>query len=75
MNRTRKLSVSLRTEEARWLQSTARRTHSSVSALLSEAVRRLRQQEARREFLAGLSPHERASADDVEEIRREWRRD
>jgi hypothetical protein len=73
MARTKKLSVSMTAEDARWIQTRAKRSRRSVSALLSEAVARFRQQEARQAFLAKLSPEERASPAEVQEIRREWR--
>jgi hypothetical protein len=73
MARTKKLSISMAAEDARWIAARAKRTRRSVSALLSEAVARFRQQEARQAFLAKLAPDERASPTEIEEIRREWR--
>lgn len=72
MARTTKLSVSITAEDVRWAKARAKRTRGSVSSVLSEALRQMRQHEARQAFLAKLDPEERAGARDAEEIRRQW---
>ncbi len=74
MAKTTKLSVSIGSDEVRWVQARARRARVSVSSVMTEALKHLRQQEARQAFLAKLAPDERASPQETEEIRREWRR-
>jgi hypothetical protein len=56
----------------KWIRVRAKRARVSVSSVTSEAVRKLRQQEWRQAFLAKLAPAERASPEEIEEIRREW---
>lgn len=72
MATTQKLSVSIGVDEVKWLRARAKRSRASVSSVMTEAVRKLRQQEARQAFLAKLAPGERATLDEIEEIRREW---
>ena len=73
-----KVSVSLDATELRWVKTLSRRTRSSVSSLVNEALRRQREEydrrQAQEEFLAALAPDERASAADMDAIRAEWRR-
>lgn len=75
---TQKVSVSLRVEELRWVKAAAKRAHLSVSSLVSEAVRLLREerdrQQAQEAFLAQFEPDERATDSDMKAIRTEWRR-
>jgi hypothetical protein len=70
---TQKVSVSLGADELKWVKARAKRLKLSVSASLTDILRRYRQQEARREFLASLEPSERASREELEDIRAEWR--
>lgn len=76
MTATQKVSISLDAKELRWVKARAKRAHVSVSALLSEAVRRYREESVRRaaqeEFLATFEPTERATPEEMEEIRSEW---
>lgn len=75
---TQKVSVSLRPEELRWVKAAARKAHLSVSSLVNEAIKHLREESERRRaqaaFLARLEPAERASGAEMEAIRAEWRR-
>ena len=73
MAATRKLSVSIAVEEAKWIRASARRKRKSLSAVLTEAIATVRQMEARREFLARLEPNELATDTEADEIRRQWR--
>lgn len=77
MAATQKVSASLDARELRWLKGHARRSRLSVSALLSDAIRRYREETARREaeaaFLATFSEDERPTPEETEEIRAEWR--
>ena len=72
MPKTMKLSVSIAADDAKWARARARRARSSVSSVLTEALRALRQREARRAFLEKLAPEERASEHEALEIRRQW---
>lgn len=73
-----KVSVSLRAEELAWVRKTARRSRLSVSSLVNEALRLLREERERRQaqlaFLAQFEPEERATEAEMEAIRTEWRR-
>lgn len=77
MAATQKVSISLDAKELRWVKAHAKRARVSVSSLLSEAVRTYREESARRaaqdEFLADLEPSERATPEEMEEIRAQWR--
>jgi Arc/MetJ-type ribon-helix-helix transcriptional regulator len=74
---TEKVSVSIDAKELRWVKALSRRTRSSVSALINEAIRRLREERerevAQQALLAQFAPSERASAAEMEAIRAEWR--
>lgn len=68
-----KISVSLSEEELAWAKKRAKRLKTSVSAVLTEAVRLQKQMEARREVLAYL--HEQVppgTPEELAEIAREW---
>lgn len=79
MGASQKVSVSLREEELRWVKSTARRSRLSVSSLVNEALRLLREERERKQaqqsFLAEFEPGERATDAEKKAIRAEWRRD
>jgi hypothetical protein len=67
-----KLSVSLKAEDAKWARARARKLKTSLSAVLTEAIRRERQAEARRQLLdylggGDITPREAAA------IEAEWR--
>lgn len=69
-----KVSVSLSEEELAWAQKRAKRLKTSLSAVLTEAVRDQRRAEAGREVLSWLlEANPAASAEELEEIQREWR--
>ena len=69
-----KVSVSLSEEELAWAQKRAKRLKTSLSAVLTEAVRDQRRTEAGREVLGWLlEANPAASAEELEEIQREWR--
>lgn len=78
MGSSQKVSISLRDEELRWVKATAKKSRLSVSSLVNEALRLLREERERRQaqqdFLSTFSPEERATEEEREEIRREWRR-
>lgn len=67
---TRKISVALGVEEEAWAKKRAKKLRTSVSAVVTEAVRLARQMEARREVLDWLGGP--VGAKEREEIRREW---
>ena len=78
MGSSHKVSVSLRDEELRWVKATARRSRLSVSSLVNEALRLLREQRERKQsqqaLLAQFEPDERATDSEKQAIRAEWRR-
>jgi hypothetical protein len=67
-----KLSVSLRAEDARWARARAKKLKTSVSAVLTEAIRRERQAEARRQLLDYLGGGE-ITRQEAAAIEAEWR--
>ena len=75
---TQKVSISLRTEDLRWVKAAAKKSRLSVSSLVNEAVRRLREERERKRaqeiLLAQFEPADRASDVEMEEIRDAWRR-
>ena len=71
--RVEKLSVSLGADEAAWARQQAESAGSSVSAVLTEAVRKQRQSLARRRLLAELGTDD-ITEEDLAAIRAEWRR-
>jgi Arc/MetJ-type ribon-helix-helix transcriptional regulator len=77
MSSSQKVSVSLHDEELRWVKATAKRSRLSVSSLVNEALRLLREERERKQaqqaFLAQYEPEERATDAEMEEIRKEWR--
>lgn len=54
MRATEKVSVSLAVEDVEWARKRAEQDDMSLSAVLTEALRRQRQSEARRKLLAEL---------------------
>ncbi len=69
-----KISVSLSEEELAWAKKRAKRLKTSVSAVLTEAVKDQRRAEAGREVLSWLlEVNPPASSAELEEIEREWR--
>jgi hypothetical protein len=69
--RVEKLSVSLGAEEAAWARKQAEATGVSLSAVLTEALRRQRQSEARRRLLEELGTDD-ITEEDLAAIRAEW---
>jgi Arc/MetJ-type ribon-helix-helix transcriptional regulator len=74
MARSEKVSISLDGEALKWLRRRARRTGTSVSAVVAEAARMLQQSEARdalvKRFEREDGPFDEA---ELEAIREEWR--
>ena len=69
-----KISVSLSEEELAWAKKRAKRLKTSVSAVLTEAVRLQKQMEARREVLAYLyETVPPGTPEELAEIVREWK--
>lgn len=70
---TQKISVALGRAEASWVKKRASKLKTSVSAIVTEAVRAAQQLEARREVLAhvtdGADP---PSPKELVRVRREW---
>jgi hypothetical protein len=71
--RVEKLSVSLGAEEAAWAREQAEASGSSLSAVLTEAIRKQRQSLARRRLLDELGTED-LTEDDLAAVRSEWRR-
>lgn len=69
-----KVSISLSEEQLAWAKKRAKRLKTSLSAVLSEAIREQERMEAGREVLAWLEEvHPPATAAELEEITREWK--
>jgi hypothetical protein len=68
-----KISVSLAAEDLAWAKKRAKTHDKSLSSVLSEALRRERQAEARLSLLAELGTDDIAEQD-REQVRSEWRR-
>ena len=66
-----KVSVSLSVDDLIWAKKRARAGALSLSAFVSEALRRQRQAEARAELLAELGTDD-ITAEDLAAIRAEW---
>ena len=69
----KKISVSMDAEELAWLRRIAREQRKSVSSLLAEATRLMRQLSARREVLLHLGKAAELSPKRAREIDREWK--
>lgn len=72
MATTEKVSVSLATEDLEWARQRAERDDKSLSAVLTEALHRQRQTEARRRLLAELGPDDLTEAE-LAAVEAEWR--
>lgn len=72
MGAAEKISISLSSEDLRWARQRAKQSLSSVSAVVSEALRKQRQAEARARLLADLGTDD-ITEQDIEVVRREWR--
>jgi hypothetical protein len=69
----KKISVSMDAEELAWLRRVAREQKKTVSGLLAEATRLMRQLRARREVIEYLGGEERLTPRRAKEIDREWK--
>jgi hypothetical protein len=63
MRVTEKVSVSLAAEDVEWARQRAERDETSLSGVLTEALRRQRQSEARQRLLAELGADDLTPAD------------
>jgi len=72
MRATEKVSVSLAVEDVEWARKKAEQDDKSLSAVLTEALRRQRQSEARRRLLAELGTDD-LTPEDLEAARAELR--
>ena len=68
MRTVEKISVALGPEDYAWAKERAKERGGSVSAVLSEALRRLRQAEARERLLAGVKINPALLADMEREL-------
>jgi len=69
-----KVSVSLRTDELRWVKARAKLLRKSVSSILSDAVALQQQLEARRDVLLWLrEKNPPPTAAELRAIEREWK--
>jgi UDP-N-acetylglucosamine:LPS N-acetylglucosamine transferase len=71
--RVEKLSVTLGAEEAAWARAQAEASGRSLSAVLTEAVRRQRKLEAMDRLLAELGTDD-ITEEELAAVRAEWRR-
>lgn len=69
----KKISVSLDAEELVWLQKRARAQGKTVSGLLAEATRLLRQLAARKQLLDEVGEIATLTPKRIKEIEREWK--
>lgn len=67
-----KVSVSLATDELEWARGKAEQMATSLSAVVSEAIRMQRQHEARLALLEELGSSD-ISSEDLEAVYAEWR--
>jgi hypothetical protein len=67
---TRKISIALGSAEEAWAKKRAKRLKTSVSSIITEAVRVARQMDARRDVLQWLGGP--VSERERESIRKEW---
>ena len=67
-----KVSVSLAAEEVEWARHKAEQSDTSFSAVVSEALRKQRQHEARMELLQDLGDKD-ITTKDLEAVYAEWR--
>jgi hypothetical protein len=67
-----KVSVSLGAEEVEWARHKAEQSDMSFSAVVSEALRKQRQHEARLELLAELGDDD-ITPEDIAAVLAEWR--
>ena len=72
-SKVEKLSISMSSSDARWIRARARRSRKSVSSVVSEAARLLRQQEARSRLLGELGDVAVATPEEIAAIEAEWR--
>ncbi|MBK7858941.1 MAG: hypothetical protein IPJ65_10055 [Archangiaceae bacterium] len=69
----RKISVSLEADEVAWLQKRARQQRKTVSGLLAEATRLLRQLAARKQLIEEMGEMAKLTPARIKEIEREWK--
>ncbi len=72
MAKTEKVSVSIDADDLKWIKKRARGRGGNVSAVVAEGTRLLRQREAQERLLARFGKDGEVSADEAEQIRREW---
>ena len=67
-----KVSVSVADDELAWARKEARIRHLSLSAVVTDALRRARQAEARERLLAQFGDAAKASPEELAQIYSEW---
>lgn len=72
MGKTPKISISLSAEDLRFLKQRAKQTGASVSGVVAEATRLLRQREARERVLRRFGKDALVAPRVAERIRAEW---
>jgi hypothetical protein len=72
MGRAQKISISVDTDDLKWLRRRAKRRGGNLSAVLAEATRLLRQREARERLLERFGEDARVSKREADAIRAEW---
>jgi len=69
-SRAKKVSVSIPSDDLTWAKSLAKAEHTSLSAVVSQALRLERQMRARRRVVEKLGI--RSTPEEREAVRREW---
>jgi hypothetical protein len=72
MKATQKISVSLAQEDVKWAKARAKALRTSVSSVLSEALRRQRKAEALRRLIGDMGGPE-VTQEELDAVREEWR--
>lgn len=72
MASTEKISVTIDAEALEWMRRRARKSGSSLSAVMTEAARLLRQNEGRQRVLTRLGKTARHTTAQARAIRSEW---
>ena len=73
MKATEKISVSLAKDDLKWAKAQAKARGASLSAVVSEAIHRQRQSQARMKLLDALGGVEDVTQEELDAVRYEWK--
>lgn len=73
MANAQKISVSVTADDLRWLRRRARKEKRSLSAIIAEATRLLRQREAQEKLIESFGTDANVTEAEAENIRALWR--